>query len=96
MQPTGGATGPFWQRESYDHWVHDLDELERIIAYVEANPVKAGLIKAPEDWPFSSAPTARRPGWNWANPFCGNNAASSVGHVFNVPLFSGTLKTCPT
>ena len=30
-------------------------ELERIIAYVEANPVKAGLVAAPEEWPFSSA-----------------------------------------
>ena len=24
--------GPFWQRESYDHWVRDDDELDRIIA----------------------------------------------------------------
>ena len=23
--------------------------------YIEANPVKAGLVKAPEDWLFSSA-----------------------------------------
>ena len=32
---------PFWQRESYDHWVRDGRELERIAAYVEDNPVKA-------------------------------------------------------
>ena len=31
--------GPFWQAESYDHWVRDADELERIIRYVENNPV---------------------------------------------------------
>jgi REP element-mobilizing transposase RayT len=49
------ASGSFWQRESYDHWVRDDDELERIIRYVEANPVKAGLAATPEDWPFSSA-----------------------------------------
>jgi type I restriction enzyme R subunit len=47
--------GDFWQHESYDHWVRDSEELERIIHYVEANPVKAGLAMAPEEWPFSSA-----------------------------------------
>jgi REP element-mobilizing transposase RayT len=50
-----GLTGEFWQHESYDHWVRDLDELERIIFYVENNPVKAGLITRKEDWEFSSA-----------------------------------------
>jgi type I restriction enzyme R subunit len=47
--------GPFWEHESYDHWVRDQDELDRITAYIEANPVKAGLVKTPEDWLFSSA-----------------------------------------
>jgi REP element-mobilizing transposase RayT len=48
-------TGPFWQRESYDHWVRDLDELERIVNYIKANPVRAGLCAKPTDWEFSSA-----------------------------------------
>jgi putative transposase len=51
--------GAFWQHESYDHWVRDEDELERIVAYVEGNPVKAGLVARASDWPFSSA-TGRR------------------------------------
>jgi REP element-mobilizing transposase RayT len=50
-----GAYGTFWQHESYDHWIRDMDELERIIHYIEANPVNAGLVRAPSDWPFSSA-----------------------------------------
>jgi REP element-mobilizing transposase RayT len=50
-----GASGSFWQRESYHHWVRDGDELERIVRYVEDNPVKAGLAATPADWPFSSA-----------------------------------------
>ena len=51
-----GRTGePFWQRESYDHWVRNQEEWRRIAAYIENNPVKAGLVKAPEQWPFSSA-----------------------------------------
>ena len=48
-------TGPFWQRESFDHWPRDMDEMERIIRYIEENPVKAGLVAAPEEWSFSSA-----------------------------------------
>jgi len=48
-------SGTFWQAESYDHWVRDDAELERIVAYIEANPVKAGLVKEPHDWFFCSA-----------------------------------------
>ena len=29
--------------------------MERIIHYIEANPVKAGLVDAPHQWPWSSA-----------------------------------------
>jgi len=50
-----GRDGPFWQSESYDHWIRDMAELERIIAYVENNPVKAGFVKEPGDWVYSSA-----------------------------------------
>jgi REP element-mobilizing transposase RayT len=50
-----GQTGAFWQGESYDHCVRDERELERIVQYIEMNPVKAGLCVRPEDWPFSSA-----------------------------------------
>lgn len=50
-----GESGTFWQAESYDHWIRDADEFERILLYIEGNPVKAGLVSRPEDWPFSSA-----------------------------------------
>ena len=50
-----GRTGPFWQDESYDHWVRDEDELVRVIEYVENNPVKAGLVTDPAEFVFSSA-----------------------------------------
>jgi REP-associated tyrosine transposase len=48
-------SGPFWQRESYDHWVRDDDELERIVQYIIWNPVKAKLANKPHEWWFSSA-----------------------------------------
>src|SRR5204863_371085 len=38
-----GRTGaPFWQDESFDHWVRSDQELCELIEYVELNPVKAG------------------------------------------------------
>ena len=43
VQHDSNRTGQFWQHESYDHWTRDLVELERIIRYIEENPVKAGL-----------------------------------------------------
>jgi putative transposase len=46
---------PFWQKESYDHWVRDHQEFEKIRAYIENNPVKAGLAGMPEQFLWSSA-----------------------------------------
>lgn len=51
-----GRTGlRFWQDESYDHRVRDGKELERIVRYIEWNPVRAGLVGRAELWPWSSA-----------------------------------------
>jgi REP element-mobilizing transposase RayT len=51
-----GRTGKsFWQDESFDHWIRDQDECARLVAYVENNPVKAGLCRSPADWTYSSA-----------------------------------------
>jgi REP element-mobilizing transposase RayT len=51
-----GRTGqPFWQAESYDHWVRDGRESDRIRTYIENNPVRAGLVANAEDYPWSSA-----------------------------------------
>jgi len=46
---------PFWQDESFDRWVRSSTEWRRIRAYIERNPVIAGLVARPEDWPWSSA-----------------------------------------
>jgi putative transposase len=52
----------FWQRESYDHWVRDEAERNKIAAYIERNPVKAGLVERVEDYAWSSANPKWRPG----------------------------------
>ena len=40
---TLGSSGDFWQRESYDHIVRNLDQLKRFQNYIRANPSKAKL-----------------------------------------------------
>jgi REP element-mobilizing transposase RayT len=46
---------PFWQDESFDHRPRDSEKFMKALAYIENNPVKAGLCRRPEDWPWSSA-----------------------------------------
>jgi putative transposase len=45
----------FLQDESFDRWIRTPEEWQRIRAYIENNPVKAGLVQNPQDWPWSSA-----------------------------------------
>jgi putative transposase len=45
----------FWQNESFDHWIRNSAEFERVQHYIETNPVKAGLAASPSAWPWSSA-----------------------------------------
>jgi len=47
--------GEFWQTETFDRFIRDEKHYYNAIAYIENNPVKAGLCENPEDWPWSSA-----------------------------------------
>src|ERR1700693_3636261 len=50
-----GRTGEaFWQDESFDHCVRDAAEMDRLVRYVEYNPVSAGLAANPRSWRWSS------------------------------------------
>jgi REP-associated tyrosine transposase len=46
-------SGQFWNHESYDHYVRDEQELERIIKYILFNPVKAKLVADWQKWQFT-------------------------------------------
>jgi REP element-mobilizing transposase RayT len=46
-------SGAFWHHESYDHYPRSEKETESIILYIINNPVKAGLVKAWQDWKFT-------------------------------------------
>jgi REP element-mobilizing transposase RayT len=54
-QLLGLAGRPFWQDESYDHWVRNRQQRDRIVRYIEQNPVSAGLAASAEQWGWSSA-----------------------------------------
>jgi len=54
--------GAFWQEEYFDRYVRDPKHYAQTLAYIEANPVKAGLCLLPEDWPYSSARVRRERG----------------------------------
>jgi putative transposase len=58
---------PFWQRESYDRWVRDKAEWHKIAAYIENNPVRAGLVSHAEQFPWSSANEHWSSGGLWAS-----------------------------
>jgi REP element-mobilizing transposase RayT len=47
--------GEFWQREYLDRYVRNAEHYAKVLAYIEDNPVKAGLAKIRTDWPLSSA-----------------------------------------
>jgi REP element-mobilizing transposase RayT len=51
----GRTSEPFWQKESYDHWVRSEIEWNRIASYIEEHPVKAGLVSRAQDYLWSSA-----------------------------------------
>ncbi len=54
-QLLGLGQEPFWEPESYDHWIRNDDEKGRISRYIGNNPVTAGLCARPGDWRWSSA-----------------------------------------
>jgi REP element-mobilizing transposase RayT len=52
----------FWEEDYFDRYVRDDEHYGRVVRYIENNPVKAGLVKAPEEWAWSSARYRGEPG----------------------------------
>ena len=44
-----------WHREYWDRFIRDERHLSAAIDYIHQNPVKVGLVAAPDDYPWSSA-----------------------------------------
>ena len=50
-----GRKGTLWMKEGFDHWIRTQQEFDKTVRYIENNPIKAGLVKNPKDWEWSSA-----------------------------------------
>ena len=50
-----------WQRDFFDHRLRDHHQLEEKTAYILANPIRKGLAKRSEDWPWIYCPNDRPP-----------------------------------
>jgi radical SAM/Cys-rich protein len=48
-------TGAFWQREYFDRFILHEKHLAAAADQIAQNPVKAGLVEKPEDWPWLGA-----------------------------------------
>ncbi len=48
-----GWAGKPWQPRWYEHALRREDDLLTVAEYMLANPVRAGLVEAAEDWPWS-------------------------------------------
>jgi type I restriction enzyme R subunit/putative DNA methylase len=44
-----------WQREYWDTFMRDDEQVRKAVRYIENNPVKVKLCQAAAEWPFSSA-----------------------------------------
>jgi len=50
-----GRQGAVWQPDYFDRYIRDQAHFEAAVRYIEQNPVKAGLVGSPAQWPFGSA-----------------------------------------
>jgi REP element-mobilizing transposase RayT len=50
-----GRSGAWWQQDYFDRYIRDEAHFHKAVHYIENNPAKAGLVKEPKAWPFSSA-----------------------------------------
>ena len=53
-----GCCREIWEKSFHDHRVRDWEEYCAFRRYIHLNPVRRGLVRRPEDYPYSSA----RPG----------------------------------
>src|SRR5579863_10682935 len=54
MKETGSRI-EIWQRSFTNHRIREALDYEKHRSYIRSNPVRAGLVERPQDYPFSSA-----------------------------------------
>jgi len=70
-----GRTGhEFWRRDFFDHYLRSSGEVWKFIDYIEANPVRAGLVCRPGDWRSSAGWKVRSLAGGTARPTYGGGS----------------------
>jgi putative transposase len=49
----GGIEAPHWQKGFFDHLLRSDESYAEKWQYVRENPLRAGLVRKAEDWPFA-------------------------------------------
>ncbi len=50
-----GEKGMLWQGRFFDRALRTVKEYHEKVEYIHRNPLTAGLVRRPEEWPWSSA-----------------------------------------
>lgn len=50
-----GYQGEIWQRGFSDEYIFDASGYHTRCAYIRQNPVRAGLVRVPEEYPYGSS-----------------------------------------
>ena len=50
-----GRSGTFWQGDYWDRFIRNEEHFNVAVSYIDNNPGKARLAKAPADWRWGSA-----------------------------------------
>ncbi|MCX6644774.1 MAG: transposase [bacterium] len=62
INKTQNRKGAFWQPENMDHIIRNNEDWLDKFEYIHQNPVKAGIVEHPEDYPYSSLVTLHSKG----------------------------------
>lgn len=54
LNKMNGEEGKIWQKGFYDECILDALTLIKKLEYIHNNPMKAGLVNSPEEYPYSS------------------------------------------
>lgn len=55
-----GFHGEIWQRGFSDEFIVDVEAYRARCAYIRQNPVRAGLARVPQEYPYGSAGSDQR------------------------------------
>lgn len=63
MRKVTEKPGPYWQHWYWDHVIRSEEDLRRHTNYIHINPVRHGLVSAPDEWILSSHQRYTREGY---------------------------------